>query len=188
MSEKSVVVFPSEASPIFIDDLSDSELAAFPDEEIQALPETVRKKIACRLWVVNDLRLEDDPQRMTLEQIAKRVGISVRQFLRWRTKDPKWKPMVEAEQARQRSSIDDIALLYPGPRLRELQKLYHNSDTRSANRLKVLQEFGRIYDKMGLADIEREIKGIREEMRRKVSKAWPDQPAGIRRPDADADR
>ena len=169
MSEQSVIVLPTEAPSISTADLSDTELAALSDEEIQRLPDTERKKVACRLLVANELRLPDDPPSMTLGQIAKRVGLSERQFLRWRQEDT-WLPMMKDEHARASSFIDDIPLTHPRPRLRALEKQFHDPNTRPPVRVKILQVFASVDEQRRNPDVERETKGVRERMRGKLEK------------------
>lgn len=150
---------------IDLDTLSDDDLDALSDENIHCLPEADRQKIACRYFVANELLPPDE--RNTLEWIAERVGISVRQFHRWRKADF-WPPLLDAESRRARSYVGDISLLHLRPRLKKLEKLLDDKTVRPGDGFKIIKEFARIDEKLGITAADRETQGAPKRVRAKI--------------------
>lgn len=155
-----------EVVSIDLDTLSDEQLDALSDETIHRLPEPARHKIACRLLVASELLPSGEGK--TLEWIARRVGISVRQFHRWRHADF-WRPLLAAEKHRAYSYVGDIPFLHLRPRLQALAKDYKQAQ-KPGDRHKLLKEFGLIAEKLGITDVDLETQGALDQVRAKVSK------------------
>ena len=155
-----------EVVSIDLDTLSDDQLDALSDESIHCLPEADRQKIACRYFVANELLPPDE--RNTLEWIAGRVGISVRQFHRWRKADF-WPPLLDVEYRRARSYVGDIRLLHLRPRMKELEKLLKKAE-RASDGFKIVKEFARIDEKLGITAVDRETQGAPQRARAKILK------------------
>ena len=173
MSESNLIPLPpeddesaDEAVSIDLDTLSEDQLDALPDEIIYRLPETDRQKIACRYVVTSELLPSGEGK--TLEWIARRVGISVRQLHRWRHAEF-WRPLLAAEKHRAYSYVGDISLLHLRPRLQALAKDYKQAQ-RPSDRHKFLKEFGLIAEKLGIIDVDLETQGALDQVRTKVSK------------------
>lgn len=171
MSESNLIPLPPEEDEstdadvsIDLDTLSDDQLDALSDESIRRLPEADRHQIACRLFVANELLPPDE--RNTLEWIAGRVGISVRQFHRWRESDF-WPPLLDAERRRARSYVGDIRLLHLRPRLKELEKLLDKA-VRPSDGFKILKEFAQIDEKLGITAADRETQRAPKRARAKI--------------------
>ena len=161
MTSRRTRLFPSTW-----DTLSDDQLEALSDEIIHRLPETARQKIACRYVVANELLPSGEGK--PLEWIARRVGISVRQFHRWRHADF-WRPLLAAEKHRAYSYVGDIPLLHLRPRMQALAKDYKQAE-KPSDRQKILKEFDRIAEKLGITDVDLETQGALDQVRAKVSK------------------
>ena len=156
-----------EVLSIDLDTLSADQLAELPDEAIQRLPETDRHRIACRYLVGNELLPPEDPERKTLGWIARRVGIGDRQFLRLRQSDD-WSRLMEKERDRAHTYVGDIALLHLRPRMLELGKQLKTAK-RSSERLKILQEFDRTAEKLGITAVDVESQIAAETARGKIA-------------------
>lgn len=156
-----------EVLSIDLDTLSDDQLAELADEEIQRLSESDRHRIACRYVVGNELLPPGDPDRKPLGWIAKRVGIGDRQFHRLR-QSRAWHGLMEVERHRARTYVDDIPLLYLRPRMKQLEKELKTA-TRPNERTKILQEFSRTAEKLGITDVELESQEALEDVRGKIA-------------------
>jgi len=173
MSESNPIPLPPEEDEsadadvsIDLDTLSDDQLDALPDEIIHRLPETARQKIACRYFVESELLPSGEGK--TYEWIARRVGISVRQFHRWRKADF-WAPLLAAEKHRAYSYVGDIPLLHLRPRMQALAKAYKQAE-KASDRQKILKEFDRIAEKLGITAVDLETQDALDQVRAKVSK------------------
>ena len=173
MSESNLIPLPpeddesaDEVVSIDLDTLSDEQLEALPDETIHRLPDPDRQKIACRYCVANELLPFGEGK--TLEWIARRVGISVRQLHRWRHADF-WAPLLAAENRRACSYVGDISLLHLRPRMQALAKEYKQAN-KPSDRFKIVKEFGRVAEDLGITDVDLETQEALDQVRGKVSK------------------
>ena len=172
MSEPRVIPLPDGDDEgadevLSLDKLSDAQLAALSNEEIQHLELDQRKQFACRLLVANEQRAHNDPEYTTLGWIADRVGVDVRVLYRWRT-DSSWSSLLEAERERAESYIGDLRLSSRRGRMKALQEMFDDPTTPGSVRLKIAHDFDREAKEGSNTAVDGELQGARERMRKRI--------------------